>query len=410
MAIFHYIGRDAQGKKISGTLEASSSNAVAEQLTKQRVIPITIKTAAVANNSSRDIDIGKYFVSKTVKPVDMIMFCRQMYALLKSGVPILNAIRGLIDTTKAVALKEVLQDVLIKLEKGFTLSTAMNHHPKVFNKLVISLVLVGESTGQLSVSFAKLAEYIEREETTKKNVKQAMRYPMFVVLFLIAAMFILNIFVIPVFTDLFASFKTELPLATRMLIASSDFFVNYWLYMIAAMILAFVLVNRYLATENGLYSWDKRKISLPIIGSIIERSLLARFSNSFAIVLKAGVPITTCLNLSAEAIGNTYMAESVIGMRRRVETGETLLRTATSSGLFTPLVLQMIAVGEETGQIDELLNEVGEYYEREVDYELKTLTDRIEPILIVIMAVLVLILALGIFTPMWDMFSVVQGG
>ena len=408
MAIFHYIGRTREGKQVSGSIDSGSSSLVAEQLSKKGIIPITIK-AGEAKGSKSDININEWFEPKTVRAVDLIMFCRQMYALMRSGVPILRAIQGLSESTKSPVLKKALIDVNDHLERGFTLSSSMSNHPKVFPKLITSIILVGENTGQLDESFAKLAEYLEREDETKKNIKQAMRYPSFVVIALVLAMFVLNIFVIPVFADMFAQFNTELPLPTKWLMASSAFFVNYWPHLIVAMAAGYYAFKRYLDTEDGLYNWDKRKLSFPIVGSIFEQSYLARFSHSFAIVLKAGVPITQGLTLTADAISNTYMASKVKDMRKKVETGETLLRTATHSQLFTPLVLQMMSVGEETGRIDELLEEVAGFYEREVDFDLKTLTDRIEPILIVCMAGMVLILALGIFLPMWDMYSAVQG-
>ncbi|WNC68136.1 type II secretion system F family protein [Thalassotalea nanhaiensis] len=408
MAAFHYIGRSSHGKQVSGTIDASSSTAVAEQLNKQSIIPITIK-AATTESATTSVKLSGWLVSKHVSPIDMIMFCRQMYALMRSGVPILSAMRGLADTTKSKALQDVLFAIHEKLEKGFSLSSSMSNYPEVFGKLMVSVVHVGENTGQLDESFAKLAQYLEREEETKKNIKQAMRYPSFVIIAIVIAMFILNIWVIPIFADMFKQFQTELPWATQWLIASSNFFTNYWWLILAVMFISVFSFKRYVATEHGLYNWDKRKLSIPLVGEIIERSLLARFSHSFSIVLKAGIPITTGLSLTADAIGNSFMTDKVRRMRQQVETGETLLRTSKSSELFTPLVLQMISVGEETGKIDELLEEVAEYYEREVDYDLKTLTDRIEPILISFMAGLVLILALGIFTPMWDMYSAVQG-
>ncbi|KGJ98940.1 type II secretion system F family protein [Thalassotalea sp. ND16A] len=407
MALFHYIGRNSQGKQISGSVDASTSVAVAEQLTKQNIIPITIKNSAT-KSVSKDLKLSVRFEPKRVKEVDLIMFCRQMYALIRSGVPTLSAIKGLAETTTSKALQSVMLDLHAKLEKGFSLSSSMAHHPNIFNQLFVSVIHVGENTGLLGPSFAKLAENIEREEETKKNIRQAIRYPMFVVFAIVIAMFVLNIWVIPVFIDMFSQFNTDLPLTTKMLITSSTFFTDYWLLILVMFAVSGLAIKSYVATEKGLYHWDKRKLVIPIIGKIIERALLARFSHGFAIVLKAGVPITTGLSLIAESIGNSYMADKIVGMRKKVETGETLLRTASTSGLFTPLVLQMIAVGEETGKLDELLENVANYYEREVEYDLKTLTDRVEPILIIVMAVMVLILALGIFTPMWDMFSVVQ--
>lgn len=409
MAEFNYIGRDKNGQQQTGTIEANNTAHVAEQLSRRNIIPITIKPKQGKAQKTSDIDIGELLQPKTVRAVDMIMFCRQMYALMRSGVPILKAIRGLSESTKSNVLRDVLTDINAQLERGITLSSAMHSHPKVFSKLVTSIVHVGENTGQLDESFAKLAQYLEREDETKKNIKQAMRYPSFVVISLVIAMFVLNIFVIPVFADMFAQFKTELPLPTRILMASSNFFVDYWPIMLVIIFGSVFVVKQSLATEAGRYKWDKLKLRIPLVGNIFERSYLARFAHSFAIVLRAGVPITQGLNLTSDAISNSYMGGKVKEMRMKVEKGETLLRTATNSLLFTPLVLQMIAVGEETGRIDELLEEVASFYEREVDYDLKTLTDRIEPILIGLMACIVLMLALGIFLPMWDMYSAVQG-
>ena len=226
---------------------------------------------------------------------------------------------------------------------------------------------------------------------------------------LVGAMFILNIFVIPTFANMFTKLGAELPWATKMLISSSNFFLNYWPHMLVGAIVGIYSLKAYLKTPTGMYFWDKRKLKLPVVGGVIERSILSRFSHSFAIILKAGVPMTSGLSLVADAVDNTYMQEKILSMRSNIESGESLLRAAASSTLFTPLVLQMIAVGEETGRVDELLNEVGDYYEREVNYELSTLTARIEPILIAIVAGMVLILALGIFTPMWDMMSAFKG-
>ena len=224
-----------------------------------------------------------------------------------------------------------------------------------------------------------------------------------------AAIVILNIFVIPTFADMFTKLGAELPLATRFIIASSNFFMHYWPHMIVTLLLMIVMINKSLNTQRGRYQWDKRKIHIPIVGSIIERSILARFSHSFAIVIKAGVPMTTGLSLVAEAVDNSYMREKISAMRQSIESGESLLRSTIASALFTPLVIQMVSVGEETGRVDELLVEVGDYYEREVDYDLSTLTARIEPLLLLVVAGMVLVLALGIFTPMWDMASAFQG-
>lgn len=339
----------------------------------------------------------------------MIVFCRQMYALMRSGVPILRSINGMVESANSVSLKKALIDIGKQLEGGYTFSSALNSHPKIFDHLFVSLVHVGENTGQLDEAFLKLTSYLERELDTRKRIKAALRYPSMVVIALTAAMVILNIFVIPTFADMFNRLDADLPAATQFIIASSNLFINYWPHMLVGVLLAFFMIKQSLKTKQGRYQWDRRKIKIPIIGSIIERSILARFAHSFAIVIKAGVPMTTGLTLVAEAVDNSYMQDKITAMRQGIESGETLLRSAVASTLFTPLVLQMVAVGEETGRVDELLQEVGDYYEREVDYDLTTLTARIEPLLLIVVALMVLVLALGIFTPMWDMASAMQG-
>ena len=410
MASFKYIGRNNSGGQVKGTIDANNASAAAEQLLRKSITPVSI--SALETNETESLagkDVSEIFGFNSVSLDELIIFSRQMYALMRSGVPILRAINGMADASTSTTLKKALIDIGSQLEGGYTLSSALHHHPKIFGSLFVSLVHVGENTGQLEDSFLKLTSYLEREQATRKRIKTALRYPSMVLIALAAALVILNIFVIPTFANMFSKLGAELPLATKFLISSSNFFLNYWPHMLMACVALYFVLRQALKTEKGRYQWDKRKIKLPIIGSIIERSILARFSHSFGIILKSGIPMTTGLTLVADAVDNSYMQEKIIAMRLAIESGESLLRSAIASTLFTPLVLQMIAVGEETGRVDELLKEVGDYYEREVDYDLSTLTARIEPILLVGVAAMVLVLALGIFTPMWDMASAMQG-
>ena len=410
MASFNYTGRNISGSQVKGSIEAVNSSAVAEQLLRKSITPISIyESAKNQNESLGSKDVSEIFGFNRVSLDELIIFSRQMYALMRSGVPILRAINGMAEASNSVILKKTLLDVANQLEGGYTLSSALNQHPEIFGSLFVSLIHVGENTGQLEESFLKLTTYLEREQATRKRIKTALRYPTMVLIALGAALVILNIFVIPTFANMFAKLGADLPIATKFLIISSNLFLNYWPYMLAACVAAYFAIKKSQKTDKGRYQWDKRKIKLPIIGSIIERSILARFSHSFGIILKSGIPMTTGLTLVADAVDNSFMQEKIIAMRQAIEGGESLLRAAIASTLFTPLVLQMVAVGEETGRVDELLKEVGDYYEREVDYDLSTLTARIEPLLLVVVAVMVLVLALGIFTPMWDMASAMQG-
>lgn len=406
MAKFSYTGRDASGTLTQGEIDASDANTAAKMLRGRQIVPLTIETAGAVGGLS--VDVGAW-LQRGVSLDELVIFCRQMYSLTKAGIPIMRAVAGLAESTSSSNLKRALEDVMVQLERGRTLSSALHQHPRVFNQLFVSIIHVGENTGQLEQAFEQLANYLEREQETRKQIKAATRYPLFVSIALVAAFVILNMFVIPKFAALFAKFNAELPTMTKGLIATSNFVQNYWFLLLLALIAMSYLIARYLKTEQGRLRWDRRKLRLPVVGSIFNRSLLGRYSRSFAMMLRAGVPLTTALSLTAEAVDNAYMARKINVMRENIERGESLSRVSHASGMFTPMVMQMVRVGEETGQVDELLVEVSEFYEREVDYDLKSLTAKIEPILIVVVAVMVLILALGIFMPMWDMMNAIKG-
>lgn len=401
MANFRYAARDLQGQLQNGVLEAPSEMAAADLLSRRGLIPLKIEQQPEAVGSIWQLKLGGPQVGLT----ELIVFSRQMYSLMKAGIPIIRAIRGLAESTASKSLRSVLSDLADQLEKGRNLSVALASHPKVFNRLIVSIVHVGENTGRLDEAFLQLSDYFEQEQETRKQISQATRYPMFVLTAIVIAMVILNMLVIPQFASMFAKFNAELPWATQVLLATSSFFINYWPLLLLGTTAGVFALYRYLQTPSGRYRWSKLKLRLPIMGDIINRATLGRYARSFSLMLKAGVPLTSALSLVADAVDNDYMGEKIREMRRNIERGESLVRVSGQSNLFTPLVMQMLAVGEETGQVDDMLQEVALFYEREVAFDLKSLTAKIEPILIVIVAVMVLILALGIFTPMWDMLS-----
>ena len=405
MQLYSYKAKDSKGMLVKGQLEASNQAGVADSLMKRQFIPISISLVETKNN----IKIFDNLFVEKITLDDMIMFSRQMYSLLKAGIPIIRAMVGLADTTQNKKFKNVLIEVTKQLEQGRDLSSAMAIHNEVFSRLTVSMVMVGEGSGRLEDAFYQLAIYFEKEQETRKRIKAAMRYPTFVILALVAAMIILNIFVIPTFASMFEKFDAELPLMTQILIGTSSFFVNYWWLLLVMGIGSVFAWRRYLNTEPGRFKWDQYKLKIPFIGDILKRTLLARYSQSLAMVLRSGVPMTTGLSLTAHAVDNSYMEKAIITMRQDIEKGDSLLRASKSSTLFSQLVLQMVAVGEETGRVDELLQEAADYYEREVDYDLRSLTAKIEPILTVFVAIMVLILALGIFMPMWNMMSAIKG-
>jgi MSHA biogenesis protein MshG len=411
---FAYQGRNARGELVKGVLEGASSGAVADQLFSTGITPVHINeaaggaAAAAAGGAAKRREIR--FGEPKVELADLMLFSRQMHTLLKSGVPIIRALAGLQESSQNPTLAKVVGEVRDGLESGRELSFSMRAHPKVFSAFMVNMVRVGEMTGRLDEVFLRLYDFFAFEKKMRDDIRAALRYPMFVMVALAAAMFIVNLFVIPAFAKMFASFKTELPLMTRVLIATSDAFVAYWWLMLIGIAAAVVGFRLYTAAPKGRYAWDWLKLKLPVVGGLVHKATLARFSRSFAISGKSGVPIVQGLAMVAEVVDNAFLESRILQMRDGIERGESILRTAVAAGVFDPVVLQMVAVGEETGEIDDLMGEIADMYEREVTIEVEGLTAKIEPILLVFMGVLVLVLALGVFLPMWDMASAARGG
>ncbi len=404
MPVFAYKGRSARGELVQGTLEGADSGGVADQLLNTGITPTEITLTRAVTGEKPEIGIWQRLtVERKVDALELMLFSRQMYTLLKAGVPIMRALAGLQESTHNPAFSAMLQDLRESLDSGRELSTAMRRHPGIFSPFYLSMVQVGEMTGMLDVTFLRLYEHIEFEREMRERIKSALRYPMFVLVAMAIAIVIVNIFVIPAFAKVFAGFHAELPLMTKVLMGFSDFMVDFWPLLLALVLGAAVTFRTWINTANGRYRWDRYKFHIPIAGRIIMKATLARFARSLALSFKSGIPIVQGLNSVGLVVDNEYMRSRVEQMRDGVERGESILRTAAASGVFTPTVLQMIAVGEETGDMDGLMFEIAGMYEREVEYEIKTLSANIEPIMIVLLGGLVLILALGIFLPMWDL-------
>jgi len=400
MPAFAYRGRDARGGLVTGKLEGADTGAVADQLLAIGVTPVDISPAG-ANVSASVPDWWKRLSAPPITEVDVMLFSRQMYSLLKAGVPIMRALAGLQQSTGNTSLAAVIADLRASLDAGRELSAAMRSHPSIFSPFYISVIRIGETTGELEQSFNRMFGYMEFDKEIRDRIKAAVRYPIIVLVVIAVAVAIVNFAVIPAFAKVFAAQNVPLPLLTRFLVGTSNFFLAYWPAMLAAIVVAGIGAKMYVATEQGRYQWDRYKLRLPLAGTIIMRATLARFARGMALAGNAGVPIVQAMSVVAEVVSNTYMALRIQHMRDGIERGETILRTATAAGIFTPVVLEMISVGEEAGELDELMTEVADMYEREVDYEIKNLAANIEPILTVILGVMVLVLALGVFLPIW---------
>jgi MSHA biogenesis protein MshG len=401
MAHFSYRGRDARGQLVEGVLESADSAAVATQLFDNGIIPVEIGETQPprAGRGGGQIVLRK----PKVHPTDLLLFSRQMYSLLKAGVPILRALGGLQESSSNPAFKSALQGVRESLESGRELSVSLQRQGRTFSPFYVAMVQVGETTGRLAEVFLNLFHHIEFQEDMRQQVKTALRYPIFVLVVMAVALAVINYFVIPTFAKVYEGFGAKLPLITQYLIGFSNFWVTYWWLPPGLVIGAWLAFRSYTATPMGRRNWDRLKLRIPVAGPIVLRATLARLARSLALALRSGVSAVQSLSLVAQVVENTYVADRIEKMREGVERGESVLRTAANTGVFTPVALQMVLVGEESGSLDDMMDEVADMYTREVQYDLKTLGSQIEPILIVLLGVLVLILALGVFLPIWDL-------
>ncbi len=408
MPMYEWRGRSSVGEAAEGQIEAVTESAVVDRLKLIGVVPIYI--APALSPIVADVDSWlKRLSRKPVVPEDILVFSQQMYTLDKAGVPILRALAGLEASASKPAISEMLGDIRASIEKGQTISTAIAEYEQLFGAFYISMVRVGEMTGRLTEVFLHLTKHIEFEQEVRQRIKEALRYPMFVMIAMGGALVILNVFVIPVFAKTFASFHAQLPLVTRGLLGFSAWMVAYWPLLLAGVFGAALLTRRYLATPVGRYRWDARKLKLPVVGDIILKATLARFARSFALSIQSGVPMVTSLSVVAQTVDNAFIGKRIEQMRDGIQRGESITQCAAETGVFTPMVMQMIAVGEETGELDSLLFEISAMYERDTAYSIKGLSAAIEPILLGVIGVLVLLLALGVFLPLWNMGQAAMG-
>lgn len=401
MDTYHYKGRNKRGEVLYGTIESPSPQAVARWLIETEIFPIAITAQSPERKDPEWFT--RMMGEGAVSQVELLMFTRQMGNMVRAGMPMMEAIEGIQKSTGNKALAKILQAVREDLDKGTQLSTAFSNHPKAFDEYYVSMVRVGEESGRLEESFQSLFKQIEFDRDMRKQIKGAMRYPTFVMVAIGLAMSILMVFVIPVFAKTYASLKVQLPLLTRVLVATSDFAIQYWWLILLVLGLVYYVFHFWVATPQGKYTWDRFKLRLPVVGKIFVKATIARFCRSFATAGKSGVPLVQAFLLVSRVVNNAYYEDRILQMRKGVERGETLSRVARAAGIFTPIDLQMIAVGENTGEVDDMMEQIALMYQEDVEYEVSRLSQTIEPLLLAVMGVLVGILLLGIFMPLWNL-------
>lgn len=406
MPIYEYEARDKEGHTVRQQVNISSVEALLDQLKHQGLVPIRIEKAKRTFNWKKFSKLE--ITPAAVKNKDLELFCRQMHTLLKAGITVAEAIYYVAGTTQSTSLARALEDISANLKKGQSIAYCFKQYSKIFPNIFVSLLKVGEQSGQLEEAFKRLSEYITLEMKTVKRIKSALRYPTIVIVAALGALIVINFFVVPKFTAMYKNFNAELPLLTRILMGFSDSLLANWPFFLIGLLIFFIGIKLILKTKRGRYWWDRGKLRIPVIGSLLKMVLLARFVRSLNLMLNSGVAVTDALNYSADILQNEYLAHYLAVMQDHLEKGERLSAVLQQSKLFSPLAMAMLRVGEESGSIEHMLQEIAEYYEEDADYIIARLGDMIEPFLLGFMGLVVLILALGVFLPIWNLTALAQ--
>ncbi len=402
MPTYIYRARNRYGKLVVGQIDASSLIAAEKNVENLKLIPLSVEEKS-------SISMSELLPSfQSVSKKDIIIFSRQLATLYQSGVPISKSLTSLIEFTRNKKLKIILQEVKDDIESGQTLAKSLGSHPKIFSEIYVNMVEVGESTGLLYDVLVRIALLMEKEMVIKSKVKSATFYPKLVISAIIIATSILIGFVIPKFAMLYGSFNVPLPLETRILVAVSNFFVNYWYVMLAILAALIISVKLYLNSVNGRLWWDEYKLKIPIFGSIFYKSMMGQFTRIFGLLFQSGIPVNRAFELIRNAVENKYFTKKIDELQEEITRGKSITQSFIDSKIFSPIIIQMISVGEETGHIDEMLNKVADYFDEDLDHQLSILQASIEPILLSIIFGMVLFLALAIYLPIIDVINFVK--
>ena len=398
MRTFKYNVRDKTGRLITGIMESVSVNTAADKLKLSGFTPVTIK-----EKRQLPLFLTQAFSKTKVERRKINVFTRQLATLQKAGVSIISGLEATAEQTESKPLKKAIKNMLEKVKAGESLSLAMSFHKNIFNDLYISMVKVAETGGVLPETLERLANLQEHEEDTRSRIKSATRYPLIVLIALVAAFTTLITLVVPRFLNIYQRFDTQLPLPTRILIGINFIISNYWWAIVIFVIAVAILVKKFIDTKKGRLLLDKTKLKIPIFGELIVFITMSRFARILSILTKSGVPILQTLDSISKGIGNATMARVIDGIKTGVSHGKGLSAPMKLSKFFPPMVIQMVAVGEETGNLSELLLYVSDYYDSQAEFIIKNLASLLEPLLIVILGAGVLFIALGIFLPMWNL-------
>jgi len=397
MPVFEYTARTATGDETTGTMDAASREEVVQQLRRNRMVVIRIREQRKRKKARR------------IPTRDIVVFTRQFATMVNSGLPLVQALDILAQQTENKALAEVTKQVVYDVESGHTLADALDKHRSAFTQLYVNMVAAGEAGGILDTIMLRLATFLEKNDAIVRKVKGAMVYPSVIFSVAIIAVLVLLIFVIPTFQQMFASVNLDLPLPTRIVIAMSDFLQGFWWAMAGGAFLLAVAIKRYYATDNGKLVIDRTLLQFPVVGDLLRKSAVSRFTRTLGTLLSSGVSILDGLEITARTAGNRVIHDAVMESRGSIAGGETIAGPLEKSGVFPPMVTSMIAVGEATGGLDEMLSKIADFYDDEVDAAVSTLLSLMEPIMIVFLGVIVGGMIVAMYLPIFDMINAVQG-
>ena len=400
MPIFTYSARTVGGEILRDDVELPTRDEVVKYLRKRRLIPITVR------EKPKEIKLG---FGRKIKTRDIVIITRQFATMINAGLPLVQALQILAKQATNPLIRDSIDKVVYEVEAGRTLADALKDHPKLFSSLYVNMVSAGEAGGILDTILLRLATFLEKSEALGRKVKGAMIYPGVVLSVAVGAIIILLLFVIPTFEQMFASFNQQLPLPTRIVIGASAFLQSYWLWLFIGGAVAGVLFQRWIKTSSGRLAFDRTMLKMPLMGSLIRKAAIARFTRTLGTLLSSGVSILEGLEITARTSGNRVIHDAVMGSRASIAGGESIAEPLKESGAFPPMVTQMINVGEETGDLDGMLSKIADFYDEEVDVAVESLLKALEPAMIVILGTIVGGMIVAMYLPIFGMVSAIQG-
>jgi type IV pilus assembly protein PilC len=397
MPTFAYTARTLSGDLKSSTMDANTREDVVAQLRRQKLIVVKV-----------DQDRARKRTGGKIKTRDIVIFTRQFATMINAGLPLVQALDILSKQSENKTLKEVTRQVVYDVESGHTVADALGKHPKAFSDLYVNMVAAGEAGGILDTILTRLAVFMEKNDALIRKVKGAMIYPGVIISVAVIAITVLLVFVIPTFEQMFASVNLALPLPTRVVIGMSRFLTGYWWAVIATILGVGFVTKRYYATSSGKLTIDRMMLRLPVLGDVIRKSAVSRFTRTLGTLISSGVSILDGLEITAKTAGNRVIHDAIMASRSSIAGGDTIAAPLARSEVFPPMVISMIAVGEQTGGLDEMLSKIADFYDEEVDAAVSALLSLLEPVMIVFLGVVVGGMVVAMYLPIFDMINAVQ--